>query len=36
MDEIEIDEPIVIEDQREREYHVAPSEDEVPFHIPRD
>ena len=20
----------------EREYHVAPSEDEVPFHIPRD
>ena len=34
MDEIEMDEPIVIEDQRE--YHVAPSEDEVPFHIPRD
>jgi hypothetical protein len=34
MDEFEIDEPIVIEDQRE--YHGAQAEDDVPFHIPRD
>ena len=34
MDEIEDDDRIESED--EREYHVAPSEDEVPFHIPRD
>ena len=35
MDEMETDDR-TIEVDDEREYHVAPSEDEVPFHIPRD
>ena len=35
MDEMENDDRTTETDD-EREYHVAPSEDEVPFHIPRD
>ena len=36
MDEIENDDRTCEVRDEEREYHVAPSEDEVPFHIPRD
>jgi hypothetical protein len=35
MDETEDDDRTESIDD-DREYHVAPSEDEVPFHIPRD
>ena len=34
MEELEDDDRIENED--EKEYRAAPSEDEVPFHIPRD
>ena len=36
MDEMENDDRTIERGDDEREYHVAPSEDEVPFHIPRD
>jgi hypothetical protein len=36
MDEVENDERTYERRDDDREYHVAPSEDEVPFHIPRD
>ena len=37
MDEMENDDRTAESGaDNEREYHVAPSEDEVPFHIPRD
>ena len=37
MDEMENDDrTIERSSEDEREFHVAPSEDEVPFHIPRD
>ena len=37
MDEMENDDRTFQSgSEDEREYHVAPSEDEVPFHIPRD
>jgi len=36
MDETENDDRTIESGDDEREYHVAPSEDEVPFHIPRD
>ena len=36
MDEMEIDDRTIERTDDEREFHVAPPEDEVPFHIPRD
>ena len=36
MDEMESDDRTIETSDDEVEYHVAASEDEVPFHIPRD
>ena len=36
MDEMETDDRTIERNEDEREFHVAVSEDEVPFHIPRD